>query len=163
MKAKLIIKKNNINKLMKRLTDIHTKVVETGYFSSQGKHSTSDVGYAQMASWLEFGTKTNRAYPLFHRTVEFFERPSESKVIKSALTSYFTNLNNSKKYTQVLTSIGSGYAEIIQSGMGNPSRTGNSNAPSTITRKGSNTPWVDTQELKQNISYRFNGKVFAVN
>lgn len=163
MKHKLITKKNNIPKLMKRIQALTNKTTEVGYFSSQPSHSESGIGYAQMAAWLEYGTKKTRAYPLFHRTVEFFEHPSKSNIIKNSLKGYFNNLDSNKQYTVILNSIGKGYAEIIQAGMGKPHRTGNSNAPSTIAVKGSNSPWIDTGELKQNISYRFNGTLFTLN
>lgn len=163
MKHKLITKKNNIPRLMKRIQALTTKTTEVGYFSSQPSHSESGIGYAQMAAWLEYGTKKTRAYPLFHRTIEFFEHPSKSNIIKSSLKGYFNNLDSSKQYSVVLNSIGKGYAEIIQAGMGKPHRTGNSNAPSTIAVKGRNSPWIDTGELKQNISYRFNGTLFTLN
>lgn len=163
MKHKLITKKNNIHNLMKRIQALHSKTTEVGYFSSQPNHSESGIGYAQMAAWLEYGTKKTRAYPLFHRTVEFFEHPSKSNIIKSSLKGYFNSLDSSKQYNVVLSSIGKGYAEIIQAGMGKPHRTGNSNASSTIAVKGNNSPWIDTGELKQNISYRFNGTLFTLN
>lgn len=162
-KHKLIAKKNNIPKLMKRIQALTNKTTEVGYFSSQPSHSESGIGYAQMAAWLEYGTKKTRAYPLFHRTVEFFEHPSKSNIIKSSLKGYFNNLDSSKQYNVVLSSIGKGYAEIIQAGMGKPHRTGNSNTPSTVAAKGNNSPWIDTGELKQNISYRFNGTLFTLN
>lgn len=162
-KHRLITNKNNIPKLMKRIQALTNKNTEIGYFSSQPNHSESGIGYAQMAAWLEYGTKKTRAYPLFHRTVEFFEHPSKSNIIKSSLKGYFNNLDSSKQYNVVLSSIGKGYAEIIQAGMGKPHRTGNSNAPSTIAVKGNNSPWIDTGELKQNISYRFNGTLFTLN
>ena len=162
MKSKLIVKKNNIPKLMKRLNALSKQETDIGYFSSQGKHSESDVGYAQMAAWLEYGTKKTRAYPLFHRIVEFYERPNKSKIIKNALQGYLSNLDSGKSYNVVLKSIGEGYASIIRNSMGKPSRTGNSNAPSTIAIKGKNTPWIDTGELKQKIAYRFNGQVFEL-
>lgn len=163
IKSKLIVKKNNVPKLLKRIKELHGKTSEVGYFSSQPNHSESGVGYAQMAAWLEYGTKNTRAYPLFHRTVEFFEHPSKSNIIKSSLKNYLNDLDSYKKYSVVLNSIGKGYAEIIQAGMGKPHRTGNSNAPSTIAVKGNNSPWIDTGELKQNISYRFNGTLFTLN
>ena len=162
MKHKLITKKNNIPRLMKRIQALTTKTTEVGYFSSQPSHSESGIGYAQMAAWLEYGTKKTRAYPLFHRTVEFFEHPSKSNIIKSSLKGYFNNLDSNKQYTVILNSIGKGYAEIIQAGMGKPGRVGNSNTQSTISIKGRNEPWIDTGELKQKISYRFNGQVFSL-
>ncbi len=163
MKHKLITKKNNIPKLMKRVKELINKTTEVGYFSSQPNHSESGIGYAQMAAWLEYGTKKTRAYPLFHRTVEFFEHPSKSNIIKNSLKGYFNSLDSNKQYTIILNSIGKGYAEIIQAGMGKPGRVGNSNTQSTIDIKGRNEPWIDTGELKQNISYRFNGTLFTLN
>lgn len=152
--------KNKIPDLLKKIKKLNDQKVEIGYFEEQGKHPNSDVGYAQMAAWLEYGTIKTRPYPLFHRVIEFYENPRSSKIIKKALKDYF-KVSSTSDYTVVLKSVGQGYLNIIKRGMGKPSVVGNSNAPSTIAIKGKDSPWIDTGILKSKISYKFNGQLFT--
>ena len=129
-------------KLLKELSD---KEVRVGFQHGQAtEEDGTDV--CDVAMWNELGTENMPSRPFLRKSVD----ENESK-IKEFLEGEVKALVNGADVEQILKEIGLFQKDLIQEKITEGSFA--SNADSTIQRKGSSKPLIDTGRMRQSVNY----------
>ncbi len=133
-------------RLEKLTKEMEGKCVEIGFNEQSGSYEDGTT-MAQVAAWNEFGTERSPSRPFMRQTIKDYQgaiTKYTAKSLRSAVKSHGTVsivLNRVGAYTK-----GKMQREI-RDGEWTP------NAPSTIARKGSDKPLIDTGQMRQRIVY----------
>ena len=137
---------------MKALKELDKKEVRVGYLDGLSPaYPDSGKSTAEVAAYNEFGTSTIPPRPFMRRTVD----NNESKFLAMAQLSANGLLNGSTA-EHALNELGAFGVELLQSEIKNGDF--EPNAQSTVAKKGSNQPLVDTGHLRQSAHYRVHKK-----
>lgn len=120
--------------------------VQIGFNEDSGSYDDGTT-VAQVAAWNEYGTETAPARPFMRQTVDDYE----DKIIKHGQNQFKTELKGGKSAERVLNAMGSYVKGCIQKeiveGEFEP------NAPSTIAKKHSERPLIDSSHMRQSVTY----------
>ena len=147
--------------LRRNLEELAALQVNIGFNDSSGSYKVKTKGkqkkaegatVAQVAAWNEFGTEHSPARPFMRQTLTD-QRDKISKFVQNRAKNV---VNGSMDAQTALNGIGS-YAKgrmqaEIRDGDFEP------NAPSTVARKGSSKPLIDTGRMRQSIVYEITAK-----
>lgn len=141
----------SLREIRKKMDDYKGgKVYATvGIHKDAGKHGNSDLTNAQIGAINHFGTEKIPARPFLDKGIER-EKDTISKVIAD-------ELSQGKKPREVMKVVGElavrGVIRQIDDTYTPP------NAPSTIAKKGSSHPLIDTGELRRSITYKLRNRL----
>lgn len=132
-------------KFEKMLNELSQLQVRIGY---QKGNATDDDGtdYCDIAAWNELGTEHTPSRPFLRKSVD----ENEAK-INAFLQSQKADLVKGVPAEQILKKIGIFQKDLIQEKITEGSYA--PNAPSTIARKGSSKPLIDTGKMRQSVNY----------
>jgi hypothetical protein len=137
--------------LVKRVYGLATPTIEVGILDSEGSAAHGATSVLEVAIWNEFGTA---GIPERSFIRAWFDENSERlheavrRMLEAAVAGKYAK-------DQALELLAQRFVAEIQKRMarGIPPP----NAPSTVARKGSSTPLIDTEQLRSSISYRIKG------
>ncbi|QDP59449.1 MAG: hypothetical protein GOVbin4162_23 [Prokaryotic dsDNA virus sp.] len=148
MSIEIVRKTRNLEKLIDRIQKTRGKTVETGYFQEQGVHSEYGIPYGRLMQIHEFGM-----FGLPERPVQL---PTQ-RYMKNTYSGWAINikryLQGTVKLENALFDIGDRASSYAKGVFGDPFKL-EPNAQSTVEEKGSNTPLVDTGELRDKWAFR---------
>lgn len=132
------------------LEELKQKAVFVGY---QAGEVTDDKGVdmAQIAMFNELGTSTSPSRPFLRMSVD-----ENKDKIKKLSEQQKKNLTSGSSAENILKQVGVYGVKLVQEKIGNGSFV--PNAPSTIRRKGSDKPLIDTGRMRQSVKYVIKGK-----
>lgn len=137
-------------KFQKMLQDLGVLEVRVGF--QHGKATEEDgTDVCDVAAWNELGTVNMPSRPFLRKSVD----ENESK-INSFLQSKKKDLVNGVSAEQVLKEIGIFQKDLIQEKITEGSF--EPNAESTIKKKGSSKPLIDTGRMRQSVNYEIKKK-----
>lgn len=132
-------------RLKKMLNELSQKKVRIGF--QKGKATEDDgTDVCDVAAWNELGTEHSPSRPFLRKSVD----ENEAK-INSFLQSQRRALINGTPAEQILKEIGIFQKDLIQEKITEGSY--EPNAPSTVKRKGSSKPLIDTGRMRQSVDY----------
>lgn len=132
-------------RFQRMLRDLAKLEVRIGF--QQGDATEEDgTDICDVAAWNELGTSNIPARPFLRRSVD----DNEDK-INSFLQSKKSDLINGKSGEQILKEIGIFQKDLIQEKI--TSGDFEANAPSTVRKKGSSKPLIDTGRMRQSVNY----------
>ena len=132
-------------RLKKMLDELSQKKVRIGF--QKGKATEDDgTDVCDVAAWNELGTEHSPSRPFLRKSVD----ENEAK-INSFLQSQRRALINGTPAEQILKEIGIFQKDLIQEKITEGSY--EPNAPSTVKRKGSSKPLIDTGRMRQSVDY----------
>ena len=142
IKDKLTAKGKVFEKVLKELGMLEVRV---GF--QQGKATEDDgTDICDIAAWNELGTSRIPSRPFLRMSVD-----DNTSKINSFLSSSKKSVVNGQSAEQVLKEIGIFQKDLIQEKITSGSFT--PNAPSTIKRKGSSAPLIDTGRMRQSVDF----------
>ena len=116
--------------------------VEVGFFSEARYPDSKGTRTAAVAAWNEFGTRTIPERPFFRRTLQRVRRPTElPRLVRRMLDKRTMTLSRQAYDAIGAYAVGELQNEIVS--LRHPP-----NAPSTVKRKGSTNPLIDTGQLR---------------
>lgn len=115
-------------------------------FQAGGAAEDDGTDVAAVAMWNELGTSTAPARPFMRKSVD--ENMSQIKAMCAAQLKKITEGGTTE---EALTQIGTFQKGLIQQKIVNGSFT--ANAPSTIRKKGSEKPLIDTGRMRQSVNF----------
>lgn len=134
----------------KRLENLTKEIVkmrvEVGFNESSGGYEDG-ITTAQVAAWNEYGTEHSPSRPFMRQTIKDHKGDIEKRAAV-ALRSAATNRGDVQT---VLNQIGACTKAYMQDEIRNGGWT--PNAPSTIAKKGSSKPLIDSGHMRQSIVY----------
>lgn len=138
-------------KLIRSVRSLDNKVVSVGFFADQGNHSGSKMPYTNLIYIQEVHGVKSKAGLVHRRLFELTAMRHRNEIVSNVKNSISRNFPNSPN--QILKDFGQDVQGKLREGFGDTSLLPH-NAPSTIAGKGSNSPLVDTGELKSKVTYR---------
>lgn len=156
MTIKASIERTNhkdLQKLKRRFKSLDQAYTEIGFFDGE-QHPDAEMSFASLMTILEYGSPTNNIparYP-FH-IIATSNSPSKDRDVRRRIKTYFSELGEKDGSDALLDYIGKHYHKKLTNLFGNSSKL-EPNAPSTIARKGKNTPLVDEGALVDNLKYK---------
>lgn len=130
----------------------------TRLYDEMGKRNIKvgfeDTGYedgttvAQVAVWNEYGTSNSPARPFMRGTIE----NQTSKIERSCESHLRDAIESGSDAKQCCNAIGSDVKGFMQMEIRNGEYA--ENAPSTIAKKGSSNPLIDTGRMRQSVVYK---------
>lgn len=142
-------------KLIKAVRSLDNKTVSVGFFADQGKHSGSNLNYTNLMFIQEVHGVRSKAGLVHRRLFELTAMQHRDDIVNNVKNSISRNFPNNPN--QILKDFGKDVQAKLRDGFGDTSLLPH-NAPSTIAGKGSNSPLVDTGELKSKVTYRVRRK-----
>ena len=142
-------------KLIRSVKLLDNKAVSVGFFADQGKHSGSGLAYTNLMYIQEVSGVRTKTGLVHRRLFELTAMRHRNEILNNLKASIGRNLKNNPK--QILEDFGQDVQAKLCDGFGNSALLPH-NAPSTIVDKGSNSPLVDTGELKSKVTYRLRVK-----
>lgn len=132
-------------RFFKQIDELREKEVFVGFQSGE---VTDDRGVdmAQIAMWNELGTSTAPSRPFLRMSVD--ENPDE---ITAMCGKQLKSIAEGGTAEQSLKQVGVFGVSLVQEKIGNGSFA--PNAPSTIRKKGSDKPLIDTGRMRQSVKY----------
>lgn len=128
------------------IEELCARKVEIGYQADSGSYEGGPT-VAEVAAWNEFGTENAPARPFMRQTLEDYEE----KIIKHGQSQFKKGVNGDRNAQTTLNAMGVYVKGCIQreivDGEFEP------NAPSTIAKKGSDKPLIDTGHMRQSVTY----------
>ncbi|STO54401.1 Mu-like prophage protein gpG [Canicola haemoglobinophilus] len=144
MSVSLTSTKNGLEQLIKQLEGLNAKDVYVGIPASENRNveGAEQFNLASLAAVLEFGNQHIPSRPFLRQTL------AENQQKYTAL--FAEGINNGEDYVQLMQKI----ALVAQGDVQENIVKGDwvANAPSTIKRKGSSKPLIDTGRLRQSIT-----------
>lgn len=122
-----------------------------GYFADQGNHSGSGMKYTNLMYLQEVHGVKSKVGLVHRRLFELTMMTKKQEIIHNLRQSVRRNLYGSPN--TILKDFGQDVQGKLKSSFGDSSLLP-SNAPSVSARKGSNSPLVDTGELRDKLTYR---------
>lgn len=142
VKDKMTAEGRKFQKVLKELSQLEVRI---GF--QKGKAFEEDgTDVCDVAAWNELGTVRSPSRPFLRKSVD----ENEAK-INSFLQSTKAKLLNGASAEQILKEIGIFQKDLIQEKITEGSYV--PNAPSTIERKGSSKPLIDTGRMRQSVNY----------
>lgn len=138
-------------KLIRSVRSLDNKVVSVGFFADQGNHSGSKMPYTNLMYIQEVHGVRSKAGLVHRRLFELTAMRHRNEIISNVKNSISRNFPNSPN--QILKDFGQDVQGKLREGFGDTSLLPH-NAPTTIAGKGSNSPLIDTGELKSKVTYR---------
>lgn len=132
-------------KLRKFVKEMNGKYVAVGFTDKSGTYEDG-ASVAQIAAFNEFGTDNMPARPFMRQT----KLNNGEKIHKFMQKSIKENVE-SGSVEQMLNQVGSKYKGFIQKEIRNGEF--EPNAPSTVRKKGSSRPLIDTGRMRQSVVY----------
>lgn len=147
---KVTVNSTNGKGIKKLFNRLEKGSVDVGILTGEGKHEDSDLSVATVGFFNEFGTSTIPERSFIRSTIN-----GKSKEIKKvAAAQYKLVLNGKISNEKGLGILGAFTAGLIQQTF--TSNDWPDNTQSTINKKGSSRPLVDTGQLRQSISWKVN-------
>lgn len=132
------------------LEELKQKAVFVGYQAGEVMDDKG-VDMAQIAMFNELGTSTSPSRPFLRMSVD-----ENKDKIKKLSEQQKKNLTSGSSAENILKQVGVYGVKLVQEKIGNGSFV--PNAPSTIRRKGSDKPLIDTGRMRQSVKYVIKGK-----
>lgn len=153
MKLKVNVKRTK-DVLTKALKDLNGEGVEVGHFKDQGKHSNSELTYAELMAVHNNPQGHGLDWPArpVLDILEHQHRNLSAPEIKKLLKKYLENNPSEKNNEKLLEGLGEFLREEEKKIFGSAQLA--ANASSTVEKKGRNEPLVDSSELKNKTAYR---------
>lgn len=149
LSVKVTRKTNNLEKLKKRLKELSSQNVQSGYFRQQGDHPEAEMPFAGLMYLHEYGFNNIPPRPI--REITMFKIPSELNSVFAELKKYIRGQN---EVDDVLDMAGWKITGIAVSLFGKASPKIPANSPYTESVKGFNAPLVDSGLLKNAWSWK---------
>lgn len=143
-----------IDKLKKDLQDLKEAEITVGYQGVSGAkmHPESEgASVAQVASYMEFGTKTIPARP-FLRTALKQNKSEIKQAVRKALSDI---IDQRADLDTAVSNIGEAAVEAIRTTIDNASSWAAPLAASTVKAKGSSSPLIDSGTMKDKASWAY--------
>lgn len=139
------------DKVERFINELTSKQINVGFNEQSGGYEEG-VTTAQVAAWNEYGTEHIPARPFMRQTIE----NNEDKITKFVNSKAGAALKGDGDAEKVLNQIGSYVKGMMQKEI----RDGEfePNAASTIARKGSEKPLIDTGHMRQSVVYTIKEK-----
>lgn len=155
--AALILEKNFLGNLRKRLLEIDGSSVEVGYFKENGYHEEAELTYAQLFAIQSLGASSAGipARPVLDLNFQLWNPLDKNTYVKRLLKRHLSGIYNKNpaiSFSSVLENIGGHYVQSTRDAFGDLSKL-QSNTPYTIARKGKNSPLIESGKLKAKMSY----------
>lgn len=132
-------------KFRKMLEELKKLEVRVGFQSGEGTEE-NDVDICDIATWNELGTEHSPSRPFIRQSVD-----NNAAKINNLLQSEKKKLTNGTSAEQILKEIGIFQKGLIQREI--VSGEFEANAESTIKKKGSSKPLIDTGKMRQSVNY----------
>jgi hypothetical protein len=147
--------------LKKNLRSLRTATAQYGYFAEQGDHSGADMSYATLMYLHEVVGVESQAGLIKRRPFELAVTRNSADLSNAVFYSLDSYLNNTDSLNDLLTKAAKAGIGITKTYFGDASKLP-ANAPSTVRRKGSNAPLIETSELLNNMAYKTSTRKKAV-
>ena len=138
-------------RIEKFIEELTSKQINVGFNEKSGSYEDGTTT-AQVAAWNEYGTERSPARPFMRQTIE----NNEDKITKFVNAKAGAAIKSGGSAAKVLNAIGAytkgRMQKEIRDGEFEP------NAPSTIARKGSSKPLIDSAHMRQNVVYTIKEK-----
>lgn len=131
-------------RLQKALEDLNNLEVGIGF--QRGKASEDGVDMADIAAWNEYGTVHSPSRPFIRKTMD-----ENSGKIDAMIENVKDGVMSGKDPQVLLNQVGVAVKGLMQEKIVNG--TYEPNAPSTIKKKGSSKPLIDTGQMRQSVNY----------
>lgn len=142
VKVKTTAAGKKFEKMLKELSQMQVRI---GF--QHGKATEEDgTDICDVAAWNELGTEHSPSRPFLRKSVD-----ENEAAINSFLQSKRQDLVNGTSAEQILKEIGIFQKDLIQEKITEGSYA--PNAPSTVARKGSSKPLIDTGRMRQSVDY----------
>lgn len=142
-------------KLIRSVRSLDNKSVSVGFFADQGNHSGSKMPYTNLMYIQEVHGVRSKAGLVHRRLFELTAMRHRNEIVSNVKNSISRNFPNSPN--QILKDFGQDVQGKLREGFGDTSLLPH-NAASTIAAKGSNSPLIDTGEMKSKVTYRISKK-----
>lgn len=146
-----------IAKLVRDLDEVKKANITVGYQGDSGKKlhpESASASIAEVASYMEFGTKDIPARPFLRTALK--QHAQEIKTsIKKALASV---IDQRKDVEDAVAIIGDAAVDAVHSTIENAASWAAPLSPKTVKTKGSSSPLVDTGAMKDNASWAHRDK-----
>lgn len=142
-------------KLIRSVRKLDGQSVSVGYFSDQGKHSESNLNFTNLMFIQEVSGVRSKAGLVHRRLFELTAMKDRLEIISNVRGSIKRNLFGRPQ--QILKDFGQDVQKKLRDGFGDSSLLPH-NAPATISQKKSNSPLIDTSELREKLTYRIRNK-----
>lgn len=133
-------------RIEKFIEELTSKQINVGFNEKSGSYEDGTTT-AQVAAWNEYGTEHSPARPFMRQTIE----NNEDRITKFVNAKAGAAIRSGGSAAEVLNAIGAytkgRMQKEIRDGEFEP------NAPSTIARKGSSKPLIDSGRMRQSIVY----------
>lgn len=138
-------------RMKRKFSELSKLSAQVGHFTENGTHEESGLSYGELARILEFGTSNGiKAYhPLLR--LRFMKPVDDENGLREAIYKYIST--KGARLKPIEEEFGKTYANYLYEMYGDPSVLP-SNSLSTINKKKVNTPLVDSEDLRNNISYK---------
>lgn len=138
-------------RFMKELEELAKLEVRVGYQHGKKKHKPNspggkEVDMCDIAAWNELGTETIPSRPFLRDSVD--KHKSELSAFKQK---QFKRISNGETAEAVLRAVGAYQVDVVQKEITDGSFA--PNAKSTIRRKGSDHPLIDTGQMRASVHY----------
>lgn len=130
------------------LDEIDSKIISIGF---QGQYDDGTT-VAEVAAWNEYGTENAPARPFMRQTLADKKDQIEEFQANAVAQGIRQHRDAAKTMNQIGVYMKAKVQEEITDGQFEP------NAPSTIARKGSSHPLIDTSRMRQSINYTVKSK-----
>ena len=128
------------------LKELGKKKVYVGFLAKDGKAYEDGLTVAQVAAWNEFGTSDMPSRPFMRQTLS-----ENQDKIKQLFDDAGKAVVKGAKADEVYNKIGVVAKAMMQDQIVNGKY--KPNAPSTIRKKGSDRPLIDTGQMRQSVNY----------
>lgn len=143
-----------ILEVMKNVSDLGSARIMAGWIHQGQMHADTKLTMAQLAEVMEYGAVTGKKTHIPPRPMLRMTARLKSKDwVKQAGELAKNVLNGKQKGRGAYETLGMLIADDIK-GVMNTSSLFTPNAPSTVKRKGKNTPLIDTGELRDAVDYK---------
>lgn len=134
--------------VQKYLDELDSRIIQIGF---QGQYDDGTT-VAEVAAWNEYGTENAPARPFMRQTVTDKKDEIAQFQADAVAQGLKQHRNAAKTMNQIGVFMKAKVQEEIVDGKFEP------NAPSTIKKKGSSRPLIDTSRMRQNVNYTVKNK-----
>ena len=147
-------KTKDLEKVLKHFQTLNNLKIDVGYFSDSGQHSTAEMSYSELMAFHEGGGVNQYGHsvparPLMSEAVFELEE-SGKKVMMSEYKNLFGQVGRINFNADAL----GDKMVVLSRELFGDTYLFEDNAPSTIAKKGKNSPLEDTGELRDNLGYK---------
>jgi hypothetical protein len=148
------VETKKLSATIQRLNKLDGMEIEVGFFEEDryGPENENQP-VAQIAAYNEFGTATNPTRPFMEET--FLDKMLQRHMVLSLKRVFSSAILNGRSVERLLRDLGDDIATHMQTTILNYP---GSNSPSTIERKGKNTPLRDTEKMLESVKFQIHKK-----